>query len=282
MKNDKASILILVLWVLIILSLLSIAVSSHSSADIKLAKYEAGTIKALYLAKAGVARMIAELNKDNNDFDSLNEDWNKEQEFSFGEGKVICKAYDEEARFNLNASNLGKYKEILMRLGLDSDMSQKLLDYRVTKGEKGFEFMEELFLIDGMTKDIYSMIEPYVTIYRGNEQKVNINTASESILKIVLGEDVALINRIIIYREGNYGETGIDDAGIFTEDNFSSVFRSFGITPDYITDYQALFSVRSNFFRVVSSASFSENTNIVKDIETVVDRKGKIYYWKEE
>ena len=108
MNGYRGSILIFVLWVLITLSLLSIAVSRYSSGDIRLAKYESENIRALYLAKAGVAKMAIDFNKDDNNYDSLNEDWNKKQEFKLGGGEVTYIACDEGSRFNLNSLNLKK------------------------------------------------------------------------------------------------------------------------------------------------------------------------------
>ncbi|MEK6732152.1 MAG: hypothetical protein AABY55_00850 [Candidatus Omnitrophota bacterium] len=280
MKKDNGSILIFVFWVLIILSLLSIAVSYKYSGDIKLAKYESENIRALYLAKAGVAKEIAGLNKDRDNYDSLNEDWGKEKEFKFGGGETVYRAFDEEARLNLNNPYLKKGH--LIMLGLNDTLSQAVLDYKAEKGEKGFEFMEELFLVNGMTRDIFLKIKDYATIYRGNDPRVNINTADENILNIVLNRDSSLVNKIIAYREGNDGNISTEDDGIFREDNFASVFENFGITPDNIANYQALFSVRSNFFRIKASAYFSDNKNIVRSIEAVMDRNGKAFSWKEE
>lgn len=279
MIKQKGSILILVLWVLIILSLLSIAISYRASGDIKLAKYESESIKASYLAKAGVAKMIAELNRDNNNYNSLNEDWNKEKDFSFGGGRVTYKATDEEARFNLNSQNLSK--EHLARLGLDDDISQRILDYKIKKGEKGFEFIEELFLIDGMTRDVYSALEPYVTIYRGNGLQVNINTAGEKVLRALVDNE-PVTNKIIEFRNGNDGRAGTEDDGIFTEANFSVVFGNFGITPEDILNYKSMFNVKSGFFRILVDVSFSEGERMIKHVISVTDRGGKIYYWKEE
>ena len=281
MIRQKGSILVLILWVLIILSLLSIAISYRASGDIKLAKYEADNIKSLYLAKAGIAKMIAELSKDINDYDSLNEDWAKEKEFAFRGGSCLYSASDEDARFNLNSSDLSGYREYLTRLGLDSDLSQKLLDYRIKKGEKGFEFMEELFLTDGMTRDIYSNIKDNVTIYKGIEPKVNINTADENVLRAVVANDL-IINKIIEFRNGNDNKPGTEDDGIFTEADFSIIFSGFGLTPEDILNYQGLFKPKSDFFRITVNASFSEDRKIIKSVIAVVNRSGKIYYWKEE
>ncbi|OIO32986.1 MAG: hypothetical protein AUJ70_04230 [Candidatus Omnitrophica bacterium CG1_02_40_15] len=284
MTKEKGSILIVTLWILIILSIWAVIVSSRASTDIALAKHESENIKALYLAKAGVMKMIAELNKDTNAYDSLNEDWRRTndnpKEFKFGGGTVFYGALDEESRLNLNSPIL--QKEYLIRLGMDETISQRVLDYKVKKGDKGFEFMEELFLVEGMTSEIYSKIKDYVTIYRGNDAKANINTAGEEMLDIILGNDVQIIDKILAYRKGPDAKEGTEDDGIFTDDNFSLVFSGFGVTPENIVNYQSLFSVKSNFFRIWAEASFSEDKKIIKKITSITDRAGKIYYWKED
>jgi len=279
MKNHRASVLIFVLWALIILSLLSIAVSYHATADVKLAKYESESIKAFYLARIGAVKMLAGLNKDENDYDSLNEDWNKEKEFKLGGGKVIYSASDEEGRFNLNSSNLDERH--LARLGASCDLNRRILDYRIGKGDKGFEFIEELFLIDGMNRDIYLKIQDLSAIHRGNDPRVNINTASEDVLRIIMGDDL-IIDKIIKFRNGDDDKIGTGDDGIFTEDDFSAAFKGFGLEPDAILSYGALFKMKSNFFRITAKAYFSEDSNVIKCIVAVADRSGKIYDWKEE
>jgi len=279
MKNKKASILIFVMWVLIILSLFSIVVSRNSTSDIKLAKQESVGIKSLYLAKAGIAKAIMDLNKDKNNYDSLNEDWNKEKEFKLGGGSVLYISCDESARFNLNSSSLSKIH--LIRLGLDDDVSRRLVDYKAKKGEKGFEFLEELFLTEGMTADICSKIKDHVTIYRGADPRININTSCEFVLRIVLEDDL-MIARIIEFRLGEDNKIGTVDDGMFTEDNFSAIFEDFGASPEAILNYRALFNIKSEFFRILTETSFSEDKNNIKRIVAAVDRSGKIYWWKEE
>ncbi len=274
MTKEKGSILIITLWILIILSIWAVIVSNRASTDITLAKHESENIKASYLAKAGAMKMIAELNKDTNAYDSLNEDWcrtnDNPKEFKFGGGTVFYGASDEESRLNLNSSAL--QKEYLIRLGMDENMAQRTLDYKAKKGDKGFEFMEELFLIDGMTYDIYSMIKDYITLYRGSDAKVNINTANEKILMAVVGDNI-LVSKILDYRKGPDGKEGTEDDGIFRNDTDISVID--GLDP-------SLFSIKSDFFRIWAEASFSEDKKIAKKITSVVDRSGKIYYWKED
>jgi type II secretory pathway component PulK len=280
MIRYKGSVLILVLWVVIVLSLLSIAISFSASGDVKLARYESENIKAMYLAKAGVVKLIADIKKDPNNYDSLNEDWNFENELRFGGGVVTYSAADEERRLNLNGHSQN-LKEGLSRLGLEDGISQRIWDYKVMKGEEGFEFMEELFLIDGMTKEIYSTIEPYVTIYIGTDSKVNINTVSENVLKAVVEDDMVL-DKILEYRRGYDGVDGSDDDRIFTDENFSLTFTDFGITPENIINYQNLFVVKSNFFRIHAKVSFSEDKGIAKTAICITDRNGEVCYWREE
>ena len=281
MIRQKGSILIFTLWVLIILSILSIVLSFRASSDIKLAKYEADNIKGSYLAKAGVMKMISELMKDANDYDSLNESWNTTREFHLGKDTVFYRASDEMAKLNLNGAGLTK--DNLIWLGVDDalpGLSEKIIAYRGTKGDKGFEFMEELFLVEGMTRDIYSEIKDMVTIYRGNEFKININTANEEALKAVI-EDDSLLSDIMEFRIGP-DEEDMGDDGIFTSGNFSVVFEDFGVDSDTIVNYQeSKFVFKSNFFRIWAQYFLTEDETTFKVIEAVVDRSGKIYYWKE-
>jgi len=213
----KGSILIFTLWVLIILAIFSVMLSRRASTDIRLAKYESNNIKATYLARAGVMKMLAELTKDENlSYDSLNEDWNRgkdnPKELILMKDTVFFGASDESSRLNLNSPNL--QIEQLVRLGMDEDISQKVLEYKDKKGEEGFEYMEELFLVEGMTRHFYLTIKDSVTIYRGTEVQVNINTAKGEVLEAIIG-DYNIVQEILDYRSGGDGEEGTEDDGIF-------------------------------------------------------------------
>ena len=60
MKDNQGSILIMVLWILSILVLLSIGLGYTMSLDQKLVGYQKDRLIALYLAKAGAQKAIAE------------------------------------------------------------------------------------------------------------------------------------------------------------------------------------------------------------------------------
>ena len=110
---------------------------------------------------------------------------------------------------------------------------------------------------------------------------MNINTADENVLRAVVANDL-IINKIIEFRNGNDNKPGTEDDGIFTEADFSIIFSGFGLTPEDILNYQGLFKPKSDFFRITVNASFSEDRKIIKSVIAVVNRSGKIYYWKEE
>lgn len=290
MIKEKGSILIFTLWVLIILAILSIILSHRASSDVKLAKYESDKIKATYLAKAGVVKMLAELAKDKaeNSYDSLNEDWNRDKdnpkELKLAGATIYYGASDESGRLNLNSSITDKiYKDRLVGLDIriDEYLAGEILNYKKGKGEKGFEFIEELFLVgDGsnMTAEIFSAIKDFVTVYRGTESKVNINTASEKILYAIT-DDVNLVPEILRYRkEGEDGDEYTIEDNAFRSDDEISVFlekENSEVPPAY-------FSVNSDdYFRIWAEVSLTEDKEIVKSVEAVVNRSGKIYHWNE-
>ncbi|MBU1006612.1 MAG: general secretion pathway protein GspK [Candidatus Omnitrophica bacterium] len=274
MKN-RGSILIFTLWVLIILSIISIALSRRAATDMRLAKRESQSIKALYLAKAGIFKMLAELSVDTNKYDALNEDWHRgagdPKKLTLRDDMVFYGASDEMALLNLNAESLKK--EEISALGLDPDLSEAVVKYREMKGDKGFEFMEEIFLVEGMTREAFSNIKSSVTIYRGNDHKVNINTAGEKVLAAILGDDLPARN-ISDYRIGPDEREGTADDGIFRD--------TADITNNFDGVDTSSFSVVSGVFRVWAESVLSGDREPLKKIEAVIDRStGNIRHWKE-
>lgn len=273
MNTEKGSILIFTLWVLIILAMLSIILSRGASSDVKLARHESYNIKATYLARAGVMKMLTEIVRDINSYDALNEDWNRDRdnpkELVFRGDRVLYGSSDENRRLNLNSKTL---KELhLVRLGMDSSMAKKIAEYKGAKGARGFEFMEELFLAEGMTREVYSLIKDYVTIYGGTESAININTASEKVLSAILG-NWSLVQDIVEFRRGADGIEGTEDDAIFKDS--SEISSIDGLDP-------GLFTVKSTVFRVWADAIFPDDKSIFKSVEAVIDRNGRIYHWKE-
>ena len=64
MKNRKASIIIIILWILTALMLLSASLNYRMGLEIKLASFARDSQEAYYLAKAGIERAILAVNSD--------------------------------------------------------------------------------------------------------------------------------------------------------------------------------------------------------------------------
>jgi len=148
MSHNRSQVAVIVLWVLIILTMLAVSVGHRVSLGLRLNRYQRDGLKAHYLAKAGVVRAIAELEKDNNkDIDYLGESWstgldtennklfeNIEVRQNSGESFTVQYLYDkvtdeyrctedEDRKVNSNGCDLRQLEELFMlRVGQDGTM----------------------------------------------------------------------------------------------------------------------------------------------------------------
>jgi len=75
-KNKSAQVSVIALWVLIILAIMAVSVGRRVSLGLRLSGYQRDSLKAFYLAKAGLNRSIVELQKYQvNPYSSLSESW---------------------------------------------------------------------------------------------------------------------------------------------------------------------------------------------------------------
>ena len=138
MKNSKkAVVLVITLWVLVLLSLIGLAFVRTVRVDARISRYHKNNLQALLLAKSGLTVLTADILADNNEFDSLSEDWlrkysytkeemekkgpgNSLREFEVKDkdGKLLgtysVRITDEMGKFNINAideamDNMVKY-----------------------------------------------------------------------------------------------------------------------------------------------------------------------------
>ena len=282
MKKDKKQVLVFITLVLVFFILLNIIFSFRNSSSRK-SEYESYKIKGTYLVRAGIMKMLVEFTRDTNSYDSLNEDWNRDKK---NPKKLILKkdtifygASDESARLNLNGSVLRE--ENLIRLGIDTSLAKEILEYRNKKSSKSFEFIEELFLIEGMKRDVFSKIEDFVTIYRGFDPKVNINTASRDVLTI-LGMDEPLIDLIIEFRNGDDELPGTEDDRFFPDEKqiVSTLTTYEPIYPDELMVLQNLVSqnqlgVKSEYYTINSHGYVKDLSESTVISATVDNSEGK-------
>jgi general secretion pathway protein K len=138
MKNSKKAVaLVITLWVLVLLSLIGLAFVRTVRVDARISRYHKNNLQALLLAKSGLTVLTADILADNNEFDSLSEDWLRKYSYTKEEmdkkghgsslrefevkdkdGKLLgtysVRITDEMGKFNINAideamDNMVKY-----------------------------------------------------------------------------------------------------------------------------------------------------------------------------
>lgn len=253
--NSRGVILIVALWILAILTLLSVGIGYQMGLELKVAAAQRDRLKALALAQSGLHRAIAVLEKEDPTIDSLKDRWatglNTDQTPIFekispdpkssqetwsiqyeaidpdapeGKSKEIFAFRDEEREIDLNAADAFLLQRILEKgfrsLRMDSEpvlqMEQAIRAWRGDRvngqpvewesdwyvtgkpKDKPFDQLEELFLLAGMTGELFKALEPWLTIY--TEGKVNVNTASSEVLEL-LGLSQRLASDLIKARE---------------------------------------------------------------------------------
>jgi type II secretory pathway component PulK len=209
MIGKKSQVVIISLWILVILTILAISVAHRVAMALRLSRYQRDKIRALYLAKAGINRAIAELekDKDNNNYDALNEKWadnkdtfekillnNNPDEFATvsytveenGKEETQFGMIDEERKININEADSGLLLTLLSKIGV-SNSSEIANNICAWRGGKDFTNIAELILVKGLRDidlGIYEKLKNLITVWGSG--KVNINTADRYVLEILM------------------------------------------------------------------------------------------------
>lgn len=304
-KSNDGSILMVVLWILAFLVLLGIGLGYSTSIDQRLVSYQRDRLMALYLAKAGYFRASVEIEKDlTPKLDSYLDSWahNPElfQEARLGEGtftvgypvltedgseEVVYGVMDEDRKVNVNFAS----QAVLLRLpGMTDEIVDAVLEWRAEHKKLGdnlgevkdkpFEVLEDIWLLEGMTPEVYQTLSPFITVY--TDGKVNLNSAPREVLRALkLGEEV--VDKVLRFRRGSDGILGTDDdqsfAGLGGAEQQLNAFES--LTPQEASQLailitQSRLKVSSSVFRIHSSGRV-RNGKVVRTVEGVVLRGPK-------
>ncbi len=320
MNNDKnqGSILIISLWILTILSLMAMTISFYAMLQMKVVRLHVSQVQERYLAQAGFSwAMYILATTDDGKYETLNQKWAvnpgsfKEKKlgdgfFSVAYGQKDSKLgqittfgiLDEERKININTAP----KEILMRLpnateeivaavmdwrdansaaereGAEKDYYERL-DIPYPAKDAPLEALEELLLVKDFTRALLNQWKDLLTIYGSG--KVNINTASEEVLK-VLGFDDELIHKILTFRRGLDGEIGTSDDGLFKDEGSIArvLFQAEPVNNAQISQLvnavsKGFLGVTSKFFRIEAMGFSSSSNNSGKHIYGVVEHVQK-------
>ncbi|MCX7661540.1 MAG: general secretion pathway protein GspK [Candidatus Omnitrophica bacterium] len=327
----KASVIILSLWMVALLSALSISLSYGIRQKAVLVRRLEEKRRASSLLEGAVIKAVSYLRKQipqgylglndnliNNPFDFKDMDFGDDfvsfayNFFDDASGKILTfyGLTDEASKRNINRAEPLILKQFFMQLGLDEinadEIASSIVDWRDSDNllcspnsaedtyyhflepfyeakDSDFEILEELLLVRGMNKELFTKAKDYLTIY--GDGKVNINTASKIVL-VALGLNPALVDKIVNFRAGDDGISGTADDNIFFNLN-EIVFRlksKFDLTSLDILQLNSIIpkylAVDSNFFRINCTVYKKEGKQKL-NLTAVVNRKGRIFFWQE-
>ncbi|MDP1852599.1 MAG: type II secretion system protein GspK [Candidatus Omnitrophota bacterium] len=315
----RAQALIIILWILLMLTVITVSIAHRVSFSLRLCSYQKGRLKTLYLAKAGLNRAIKEIEKDVNLYDTPDEPWadneevfkqialsDNQAEFAAvgytivdenKEERPVYGARDEERKININKASYELLVILLEKCGIEgsADKANNMLIWRGDKPDddkiydalgypcKGSPFsnIEEIKLVKDISEDDFVKLKEYVTIY-SDDDKLNANTSPKEVLA-VFAESLAENEE-----QKSYAGLIVDD--IVAQREEKEYFKS--ISEIDIRDVEASSSADDALYTnlknklIVRSNNFlieaTGNAGKIKNKITVVyKRNGTLLYWHE-
>lgn len=207
----KGSVLIAVLWILVLLSLVTISLALRARLDTKMMSGQLKKLEAREHLESAVqfARYLIESDP-RPQFDHPGDPWFGTHNLSewLSDTSVEIEVRDEEGKININIASPELLKalfEILKEKGhsLETDpeeLASAIVRWRGNDALFGspstypnkkslFESLEELLLIESITARDFETLKPFLTVYaqRGDlSLRVNINTASDEVIEALL------------------------------------------------------------------------------------------------
>lgn len=263
-KGDKGIILILVLWVLFFLSVVVLTLGFKNRINIRISSLNNEQLRAFYLAKEGINRMIVKLAADDAGFDSLDDEWSKELVLEKDYGVLSVKVTDEDRYLNINLIS----KEGLQSVSGVFEKLQKE-DMEAIYKSRPFNVPQELKDISVIDEDKFDIITSsgkiklYELLTVFSDGKLNINTVDAQVLLMIPGMSQGIAEAIIDRRK---------NMPFKNRDKLSEELSSIGLTPEQIGFLIKLAKVNSSVFRIRSKA-VSSARSIEKIIELVIKRE---------
>lgn len=312
-RCENGAILIISLWILVILSMLAIGIGHKLSLEIRLLHNHLDSVKAFYIAKAGVLRAISErsklLQKQEPIYaDSFNQPWlNNEDLFKdvqLGDGGYMVQnpaaadifgMADEQAKININTDNASQevLKNLLNGIGMEDTQAQALaaaiISRRSDPEHPGFDAIEELLLVEGMPQEIFDGLKKYITIYGSGI--ININTSDEIVLRAVLVKELAdYVLRIrqdegwFVDAENYYNENPEQIKNIGTDSLDSPLQESLGpsLSALRVLRTDGKINAVSDTFRINSTGMVNRMKRVVEAVVRFQDDgKYKFLFWRQ-
>ncbi len=279
MRRQNGFVLVCVLWVLAILTVLTIGFAHRAVLDRRAAAYSLDRSQARLMAHAAVQRGIHELrNKVVQDFMAeedvarthLGQKWARPQNLleeeglldlgeDFEEEEVVYYIEDLERYIDVNKAERELLEEVeaLSRGTLRRIWKRRTEGVHDGEGKNPINAIEELRYMRGVDEeDWYGErgepgLKDLLTVVGGG--KVNVNTASLAVLECIPDLEDGAIDVILQWRAGGDGELGTaDDQGF---KNMEHLAEATGIDGDSLVALQKFCKTDSSYFKITGVAT---------------------------
>lgn len=328
----RASILILALWSICLLSIFAVYLGAAARQKLSLARRLDERDKLYYIAQAGVEAALTQITYEDEKAYALKDGWStntavfKDVEIDDGtfnvcynyrtasndEEKTRYGIVDEQRKINLNTADI-KLMERLFAAALGysesqaQDLAASIIDWRDSDSmlsvplgsaedthyrflqhpyeakDADFEILEEVLLVKGMEKDVFTRLKEYITIY-GNG-RININTASRYVLRAV-GLNEKLTDMVVLFRNGKDETEATADDNVFdaSANIVPLLSQQYSLSPEEITvlsnAVERYLTTQSSVFTVRSLGRLKARAYTLA-VSCTVTRDKKLLAWQE-
>lgn len=309
--GNRGFVLVSVLWILAILTLVALGFARRAMLERQMAWYALDREQALQMARGAVERGIVELSNrqvldsynDQEGYTSLNQRWAQpldllkeengeyytlSEDEGFEDEVCMYSIYDCEGRVSINHAS----ERLLSRLeGLNQGTVRRIISRRVSQeqGDRVQRFMtiEELRSFDSVSPaDWYGDhggegLRDVLTVWGSRGGQININTASETVLRAIPDLKGKVVDGIIAYRLGSDGIMGTRDDRAFR--NLEMVSERLGMRPNEVGNLSRYCKTYSEFF-TINAVATRRHGKIRAFCSATVSVKGgvKVLEWKED
>jgi general secretion pathway protein K len=210
--QQQGMALILVLWMLTLLTIMAGSFTLSMRREASVISSSRDTAIATAIAEAGITlaeKMLLSTDKQQR--------WKTDgsiYQLGFVGAAVRIQVFNERGKIDINMSNQQQLKNLLAYAGIEEQQQSELVDaildwrdsndlVRINGAEsrqydneglqyqprnKPFQTIDELQMVLGMNEEIFTQIEPLITIY-SKQKTVDKNSASQAVLMVISNDD---------------------------------------------------------------------------------------------
>jgi len=216
-----------------------------------------------------------------------------ENSFEDFNGTIVVRIEDETSKFNVNSlvssgevfngTAYKSFQKLLKILSLDEKIADRVIDWidkdnvaKLPDSEQNAKnsallSVDELLLINGISKEDYDKLLPYVTVYGTRDNLfININGAEKPVLQCLSDEiNEELAQRVIEYRKINPFE------------DITQMQKVDGVTSMIYNPISSMITVKGTHFSINSTAASEGVKRIIVTVLNTSSSSAMIEYWKE-